>query len=47
MNLRVVSRIDKTVDKIVSSVSYAVVAKYGSDCSMWSYLAYKGPLFLI
>lgn len=45
--MKVLSKQIKNIDAILYTVSYATLAKYDTDCSLWSYLAFKGPLFLV
>lgn len=47
LNFRVISKEVKNLERIICTVSYAVLAQYDIHCSMWTYLKFKGPLFLV
>jgi hypothetical protein len=47
LNFRVIAKQVKNLEKILHSVSYAVLACYDNISNMWTYLKFKGPLFLV
>ena len=47
INFRVIEKQVVNLDKILFTVSFAVLAQFDIECNMWTYLKYKGPLFLV
>jgi hypothetical protein len=47
INFKVISRKVKNLERILHTVTYAVLADYRNAASMWAYKTIKGPLFLV
>lgn len=47
INFRVIAKQIKNLEKIILTISYAVLASYDKTTNMWTYLKFKGPLFLV